>query len=145
MLEHFQTHRQLLFDLTANYLDPLGGAFERLAYLAGLRHPATGNYAHERLAAMYGPERVHEVLAKCHEELFERLLEMPLNSQEEDLRRYLDSWKGSFVESVQRCREVAPLWMPADSPSYLTELYSSNLNALLALLPDNTTTARSDM
>jgi len=145
VLEHLQTHRQLLFDLTANYLDPLRGSFERLAYLAGLRESSTGKYQHDRLAAVYGTERVDQVLARCHEEIFERLLEVPLGSQEEELRRYINSWPGSFVDNVRRCRELARSWAPANAPRYLIELYSSNLNALLELLPDNTTTARSDM
>jgi hypothetical protein len=142
MLEHLHTHRQLLFDLTANYLDPLGGAFERVAYLAERRDPATGKYVHDRLAALYGPERVHEALARSHEEVFERLLEIPLSAQEAGLRRFINSWPGSFVDNVQRCRELAPTWLPCKAPAYLTELYSSNLNALLALLLDNTTMVR---
>jgi hypothetical protein len=145
MLENLQTHRQLLFDLTANYLDPLGDTFERLAYLAGLRQSSTGKYVHGRLAAVYGSERVDQVLASCHEEVFERLLETPLTSQEDALRRYVGSWPGSFVENLDRCRVAARQWAPPNAPSYLTELYSSNLNALLQLLLDSTTTARSDM
>jgi hypothetical protein len=144
MLENLQTHRQLLFDLTANYLDPLSDIFERLAYLAGLRQPSEGSYVHPRLAAVYGAERVDQVLAECHEEIFERLLESPLSSQEEALRRYVSSWPGSFLENVDRCRVVASKWTPPNAPAYLIELYSSNLNALLQLILDSTTTARSD-
>ena len=142
MFEQLQTHRQLLFDLTANYLDPLDNMFARLAYLAGLRDPATGNYAHERLAAMYGEQRVDEVLQKCHEEIFERLLEMPLGAQEDGLRRLVASWEGSFLENVQLCGEKGQSWIPAKAPNYLIELYSSNLNALVELLRDNTAMVR---
>jgi hypothetical protein len=145
MLEHLQTHRQLLFDLTANYLDPLPDPFARLAFLSGLRDASTGQYRHERLAAVYSAERVDQVLAKCHEEIFERLLEMPLNSQEDALRRYVSSWPGAFPDNVQQCRVLASHWVPPGAPGYLTELYSSNLNALLELLLDSTTKARSDM
>jgi len=140
MLEHFQTHRQILFDLTAKYLDPLDGVFSRLAYVSGLREPVSGNYVHDRLAALYGTERVNEVVARSHEEVFERLLEMPLNSQEGELSRYLRSLPGSFLENVERCRELAMRWVPPKAPSYLTELYSSNLHALLELLLDGSTT-----
>jgi hypothetical protein len=145
MLENLQTHRQLLFDLTANYLDPLSDIFERLAYLASLRQSSAGAYVHARLAAVYGAERVDQVLAECHEEIFERLLESSLGSQEEALRRYVSSWPGSFVENVHRCRIAAPRWVPPNAPAYLIELYSSNLNALLQLLLDSMTKARSDM
>jgi len=142
MLEHFQTHRQLLFDLTANYLDPLAGNFERLAYLAGLRESSSGRYVHQQLAALYGPEPVNQVLARCHQEIYERLLEMPLTSQEQGLRLYVNALPGTLAEKLQHCRTVAPTWVPPESPSYLTELYSSNLNALLELLLDSKTTAR---
>jgi hypothetical protein len=144
MLENLQTHRQLLFDLTANYLDPLSDIFERLVYLASLRQSSAGAYVHPRLAAVYGAERVDQVLAECHEEIFERLLESSLSSQEEALRRYVSSWPGSFVENVDRCRIAAPRWAPPNAPAYLIELYSSNLNALLQLLLDSMTKARSD-
>ena len=143
MLEHFQTHRQLLFDLTANYLDPLETSFERLAYLASLRQKSSGKYVHGKLAAVYGEERVDQVVAACHEEVFERLLEMPLRTQEEGLRCYVSKMGGAFAEKVAECERQADGWVPGKSPKYLTELYSSNLRALVELLLDSTTRARS--
>ncbi len=145
MLEHLLTHQQLLFDLTANCLEPLNGAFQRLAYLSSQRDPSSGKYLHDLLSGIYGPERVDEVLARCHEEVFERLLEMPLNSQQEDLRRHLSSLPGSFEENVHRCGETATRWIPPNSPSYLKELFCSNLSALQEVLLDNQSTARSGM
>jgi len=143
MLEHFQTHRQILFDLTANYLEPLNSSYQRLGYLFSLRDPSSGRYQHDRLAAVYGLEQVDQVLAHCHEEVFERLLEMPLNSQENDLRRHLSSLPGSFEENVNLCRETAKHWVPPQAPTYLRELFCSNLNALLELLLDHKPTVRS--
>jgi hypothetical protein len=142
MLEHLQVHRQILCDLTANYLDPLGNAFERLAYLAGLREASSGRYVHEQLAATYGVEPVNQVVAKCHEEVFERLLEMPLSSQEAGLRTYVNALPGSYLENVEKCKRVASNWAPPQAPSYLTELYVSNLAALLELIGHSTPTAR---
>jgi hypothetical protein len=142
MLEHLEIRRQILCDLTANYLDPLGNAFERLAYLAGLREGSSGRYVHDQLAETYGVEPVNQVAAKCHEEVFERLLEMPLSSQEAGLRGYVISLPGSYLANVEQCRRVAATWAPPNSPSYLTELYSSNLAALLELIGHNTPMAR---
>jgi hypothetical protein len=144
MLEHLQTHRQILFDLTANYLEPLNSAFQRLAYLFSLRDASSGRYVHDRLATIYGAERVDEVVANCHEEVFERLLEMPLHSQQEDLRQYLSSLPGGFEKNVHDCGETARSWIPPHSPAYLKELFCSNLSALLELMLDNKPTARSD-
>ena len=142
MLEHLQTRRQILFDLTANYLEPLHSAYQRLAFLHSLREPSSGKYVHERLAAVYGIECVDETLGKCHEEVFERLLEMPLNSQKDDLRLHLSSLPGSFEENVQHCGRTARSWVPPQAPSYLNELFCSNLDALLELLLDKSSTVR---
>ena len=85
MLDELQLHRQILYDLSVHSLEPMGGMYERLAYVANLRDPSTGIYSHERLCAVFGEEGVGQALADCHEELFERLLESPLALQEEDL------------------------------------------------------------
>ena len=137
MLEQFQTYQQILFDLTANYLEPLDNAYQRLAYLYGLRVESSGRYVHEGLAKLYGADAVHQVIAQCHEEVFERLLEMPLNSQGEDLRVYLKAGPGTFERNIAVCRENSGKWVPPQSPSYLRELYSSNLSVLLELLRDD--------
>jgi len=142
MLDHLQTHRQILFDFSANYLEPLPGAFSRLAYLAELRNPATGRYVHERLATVYAPEQIDQVLARCHEEVFERLLETSLAAQQNDLRLYLGALDGSFDANVQRCRTASLNWVPAAAPSYLNELFCSNLNALTAILLDSNSKVR---
>lgn len=131
MLDKLQTYQQILFDLTANYLEPMNSAFQRLAYLHSLQEESTGKYAHEELAAVYGAEAVDQVVAHCHEEVFERVLEMPLNAQGEDLRECLRSL---VEEDAVLCRERCRRWAPVASPSYLRELYFSNLDALLELL-----------
>jgi hypothetical protein len=144
VLEDLQTHRQILFDFTANYLEPLHGVFQRLAYLSSLRESKSGRYLHDRLEAVYGSERVNLVLGRCHEEIFERLLEMPLTSQEEDLRQQLSAMPGSFADNAKRAQESGRAWIPPEAPSYLKELFGSNLNVLSQLLLDSMKIARSD-
>ena len=141
MFDELQSHRQILFDITANYLEPLDGAFSRLAYLAGLRDPSTATYAHDRMATLYSPAQIDEVVGRCHEEVFERLLEMPLAAQGNDLRKYLKSLPGSFDTNAEKCGEMAVKWIPAGAPSYLKELFCSNLNALREILLDRKSTA----
>jgi len=143
MLEQLQIHRQLLYDLTVQYLEPLGGDCERLVYLAGLRNSASGKYTHERLSALYGEDRVGEVLAYCHEEIFERLLESPLSSQETDLLNYLQSLPGTREQNVRHCRENTLAWIPAQAPDYLKELFCSNQAALCELILESATKVRS--
>jgi len=144
MLEQLQIHRQILYDLTVQYLEPLTGDYERLVYLASLRNPSSGDYTHERLAAVYGADRVGEVLAYCHEEIFERLLESPLASQETDLLNYLQSLHGEKEQILQFCRENASAWIPPQAPDYLKELFCSNQAALCELLQEYKPKVRSD-
>jgi hypothetical protein len=141
--EQLRIHRQILYDLAVHYLEPLTGNFARLAYLAGLKNPSTSIYAHDRLAAVYGREPVGESLANCHEELFERLLEMPLAQQEEDLREFLETRPEGIQEGIRICRRRIEDWIPSEAPDYLKELFRSNLNALLELLRERSPKARS--
>ena len=134
MLKHLQIHRKILYDLVVNDLEPLKSTYARLAYLAVLKDPATGKYAHQRLAAVYGEERVSEALAKCHEEMFERLLEMPLAQQEEDLRTYISLLPTGKEWNHVQCVETTRAWVPAQAPDYLKELFCSNTGALCELL-----------
>jgi len=144
MLDHLQTRRQILFDITATYLEPLDGLFSRLAYLAGLKEPSTGRYIHDQLAAVYAPDQINLVIEQCHEEVLERLLEMSLAAQEKDLRKCVSSWPGSFDENARNCKTIAVHWIPAGAPSYLRELFCSNLNVLTEILLDRNSRARSE-
>ena len=132
--KQLQIHRKILYDLVVYYLEPLHGTYGRLAYLAGLRNPDTGKHVHEKLAAVYGEEPVAEAVAKAHEELFERLLEMPLAQQEEDLRTYVDALPNGKEWNDKHCVEITRSWVPSDAPDYLKELFYSNTAALCELL-----------
>ena len=142
MLDNLRNYEQVAFDLTANYLEPLRGAYARLAYLASLRDAATGKYLHRGLAETYGAEAVDQVITQCHEEVFERLLELPLNLQGADLRKYLEALPGDAQARVMTCSETGPQWVPPGAPSYLRDLYCSNLRVLLELFLDDTSTDR---
>src|ERR1700737_1596489 len=101
MLDQLRIHYQIIYDLTIHDLEPLNGCFERLAYLAPLRAVPPGEYSHQRLRAAYNPGRVNEVLSKCHEEIFERLLESTLAEQQNDLLRFLERLPSRTHGSVQ--------------------------------------------
>jgi hypothetical protein len=143
MQEELRIHRQILYDLALHYLEPLNESFARLAYLASLKSPSTNIYAHDRLSAVYGAEPVGESLAKCHEELFERLLEMPLAQQEEELSQFLVTLPEGVQEGIRRCRGRIEDWIPLEAPDYLKELFRSNLTALLELLRERNPRAHS--
>jgi hypothetical protein len=143
MHDQLRIHRQILYDLALHYLEPLSGNFPRLAYLASLKTPSTNTYAHDRLSAIYGKEAVAAALAQCHEELFERLLEMPLAQQEEDLRLFVGTLPEGFAKGLRSCQERSESWIPVEAPDYLKELFRSNLNALFGLLRERNPKARS--
>jgi hypothetical protein len=145
MQEQLRIHRQILYDLALHYLEPLNGSFSRLAYLASLKQASSQTYAHDRLAAVYGPEPVNESLSNCHEELFERLLEMPLAQQEEDLRQFVGTLPEGKEEGLEICEKRIEDWIPLKAPDYLKELFRSNLNALLAMQRERNPKARSGM
>ena len=145
MQEQLRIHRQILYDLALHYLEPLHGGFSRLAYLASLKKPSSPAYEHHRLAALYGPEPVSESLANCHEELFERLLEMPLAQQQEELQQFVGTLPEGKLEGIEICQKRMEDWIPLKAPDYLKELFRSNLTALLALLRERSNKDRSGM
>jgi hypothetical protein len=143
MLQQLQVHRQILFHLANDYLEPLGGMFERLAYLATLRDPSTGMYHHERLDPAYGETAVNEAVGKAHEELFERILETPLAQLETDLRAFVQSRSPGREAATEHLEDIILAGIPDHAPDFLKDLFRSNLDALRELLEDRTPKDRS--
>jgi len=146
MLRQLQIHRQIIHELTTTTLAEMPVLFDRLSYLASLREPGSGRYVHKRLAAKYPGEGVAQALQQCHEEIFERVMEIPLAIQERDLRSCLGAVPGGLRAGVTRWQEpeFRDSLLPQQAPPYLKELFVSNLRALLEILREETLTARSD-
>jgi hypothetical protein len=140
-----QQNRRIIHDFTSVTLAAIPGFFARLSYLASLRDLSSGRYHHAGLCALYSSEAVQQALEQCHEELFERLLEMPLIGQEADLRCYLELTQDGLRSAVSHWRRLESYrtLVPAESPEYLKELFCSNLRALLEILEEECSTARS--
>ena len=134
MLHQLKIHREIISDLLTDHLAPLPGQFACLAFIASLRDPITGIYAHHALAVRYPESSVHQALEKCHEEIFERLLEFPLSQQVEDLKIYLHTLPGDPQENIRVCEQTVWRWTPERTPSYLQKLFASNVHALCELL-----------
>lgn len=143
MYELQAIHRQILYDLAVRHLEPLPGNFSRLAYVASLWSSASKTYEEKQLCQAYGREPVHQALAKCHQELFERSLELSLPQQKEELSQYFEAQGEGFPrDSRQRCDRLES-WIPQQAPDYLKELFRSNLHALCELLHEQKPKARS--
>lgn len=137
-LERFQQNQQVIEDFAGKTLAAIPGGLARLLYISSLRDLASGRYRHEGLEALYPAEAVQQALLHCHEELFTKILETPLEQQEWDLRACLSTLDGDFWEVVARWQELElyRVLLPTGVPGYLQELFCANLRALLGLLAE---------
>jgi hypothetical protein len=140
-LDEFQQNQRVIEDFTSRTLAAIPSDLGRLLHVSTLRDLASGRYRHEGLAAVYPEFSVHQALACCHQELFAKILETPLESLEWDLRVCLSALEG-------RCGEIAARWLemefyrllvPSGVPVYLRDLFCSNLRVVLGLLVEERT------
>lgn len=145
-LTKLQQNRRVVQDFTVNSLAGIPGPFARLVYVASLRDLSSGRYEHQGLAALYPQEAVQQALELCHEQIFERILEMPLEKQLEDLRNCLAAMEGGLPAVVSHWRQLEPyrVLLPENAPGYLKELFFSNLRALLEILDEQCNPSHSD-
>jgi hypothetical protein len=141
-LERYRRNKQVIDDFTARTLAAIPGDYARLAYVASLREDNLG-YRHDGLAARFPEDSVGEALRFCHEELFARVLETPLERQEWDLRHCLGGLPAGFWDVVRawRAERTYLRLVPDGLPGYLGELFCSNVNTLLTLYTDEAATA----
>ena len=84
MITHLQQNRRIIQDFTLTTLAGISGEFARLAYMGSLRDLSSGRYEHAGLAALYPDDATQQALQLCHEQIFERVLETPLERQLRD-------------------------------------------------------------
>ena len=145
MLTQLQQNRRIIQDFTVTSLAAIPSVFGRLMYISSLRDLSSGRYEHAGLNAVYSDEAVQQALAQCHAEIFESILELPLALQQGELRRCLASMSEGFCNSVIHWRrmEAYRVLIPEQAPQYLKELFCSNLRALLEILDEKHSPARS--
>ncbi|MBZ5703004.1 MAG: hypothetical protein LAN84_14310 [Acidobacteriia bacterium] len=136
ILTQLQQNRRIIHDFAATTLAAIPGFFARLTYVASLRDLSSGNYEHAGLEVLYPQEAVQQALRQCHEELFERILEMPLEAQEKDLRACLSGMESGLCSTVEHWQSLESyrILIPEAAPDYLKTLFCSNLRALLEIL-----------
>jgi len=146
-LTQFQQNRKVIQDFTLTTLAGIPGQFARLTYIASLRDLSSGRYEHAGLAALYPDASIQQALQLCHEQIFERILEEPLSSQQEDLRACLAGMEGGLFVAVSHWRRIEAyrVLLPEAAPDYLNELFCSNLRALLEILDAERSPARSSV
>ena len=134
----FQQSRRVIEDFTSRTLNVIPSVFGRLYYVSSLKDSSSGQYRHDGLADLYSQNSVQQALEHCHEELFARVLETPLEEQARDLRLCLDAAGDRYwavVEDWQQEKSFGSM-CPDGLPGYLIELFCSNLTALLAMFSE---------
>jgi hypothetical protein len=144
-LTQLQQNRRVIQDFTLTTLAGIPGLFARLTYIASLRDLSSGRYEHAGLAALYPDAAIQQAMQLCHEQIFERILEAPLSSQEQDLRACLARMEGGLSIAVSHWRrmEAYRVLVPEAAPEYLKDLFCSNLRVLLEILDEERSPARS--
>ncbi|HKV27494.1 MAG TPA: hypothetical protein VJN90_04385 [Candidatus Acidoferrales bacterium] len=137
-LDEFHQNQRIIEDFASTTLAGIPGDLCRLLHIATLRDMATGRYHHAGLETLYSEPAVHQALGLCHQELFERILEAPLEQQEADLRKCLESFGSPTNHIAVRWQEheFYKLLIPSGVPSYLRDLFCSNLSVLLRLIAE---------
>src|SRR5258708_28557516 len=126
-LTQLQQNRRVIQDFTQTTLAGIPGLFARLSYLASLRDLSSGRYEHAGLSALYPEEAIQRALQLCHEQIFERILESPLASQQEDLRACLASMEVGLSGAASHWRRIESyrVLVPESLPDYPKEPFSS--------------------
>jgi hypothetical protein len=122
-------------DFSSRTLAAISTDFARLHYISSLKGSDTGRYEHEGLSSVYPENSVQAGLAHCHEELFSRILETPLQKQESDLYDCLTTAGDHFWDVVDDWRQTHSFeeMCPDGVPSYLHDLFRSNMSVLLSI------------
>lgn len=135
-IDSFHQNRAVIEDFTTRTLAVIPSEFARLYYVCSLKNPATGRYEHDGLREIYPENSVQAALAHCHMELFSKILETPLRDQERDVRKSLDTAGDELWSIVEAWRASRPFcaMCPEGLPAYLSDLFNSNMDALLAII-----------
>jgi len=135
-LERFHQNQRIIDDFSSSTLIAISTDFGRLVHIATLRDLISGQYRHEGLEALYSAPAVHEALLYCHEEIFQKILETPLERQEMLLRGWFAELEGESSEIAGRWLEleVYRMLVPLGTSEYLRDLFFSNFHLLLELL-----------
>jgi hypothetical protein len=105
-LERFAQNQLVIEEYVSQWLAPTPSDFGRLADVATLRDVTSGHYHHPALEEVYSEASVHQALMYCHEELFEKVISMPLDMQEWDLRTHFARMNAPVADIAFRWLEV---------------------------------------
>ena len=117
-----------VWDLWRRTLSPIPTLFGRLRYIAGLRDPQTGRYAHPTLSRAIGADDADRTLRRGHYQVFGEWLGLSLEEQKTDLEEFLNG--NSPTAGPLGYRELAP----PGAHEVERQLYFTDLETILELL-----------
>ncbi len=135
-----------LMRLVRRNLSSLPSPLARLVYFASLYDSYTGRYLHEGWGTVATPEEVNRVIRQTHLEIFDKVLELRLETLCRELQEHFQSLNGSMGEMAARWRKAEPFrdMLPLDCSLIERKLFISQMRIALGVLvisPDLTVLA----
>jgi len=127
---------QVVTDFQSRTLARMEWHFSRLIYLSSLRDYNTGRYHHHGLESRYTSEAVDEGLRRCHTQVFDELVTLPLKKQTDDLVGFFTSLReerSRLVDAWERLRSYRIL-PPENCYPLAKELFEKNIVIILKIL-----------
>lgn len=127
---------QVVTDFQSRTLARMEWHFSRLIYLSSLRDYNTGRYHHHGLESRYTNEAVDEGLRRCHAQVFDELVTLPLKKQTDDLVGFFTSLReerSRLVDAWERLRSYQIL-PPENCHPLAKELFEKNIVIILKVL-----------
>ena len=127
---------QVVTDFQSRTLARMEWHFSRLIYLSSLRDYNTGRYHHHGLESRYTSEAVDEGLRRCHTQVFDELVTLPLKKQTDDLVGFFTSLReerSRLVDAWERLRSYRIL-PPENCYPLAKELFEKNIVIILKVL-----------
>lgn len=131
-----EARRQAAADLWRRTLSQIPAVFGRLAYLASLRDPNSGEYRHHGLATVFGPSEADEAMRESHALCFAEWLSYPLAQQKADLDLYVSTLEPERKTLIGAWTKFEPYrdLVPETARAVERELFFADLEALLSLM-----------
>ena len=123
-------------DLLCRTLAKVPCDLARLIYLASTRDYNTGTYHHDGLSARYRPEEACLALQTAHQDVFYRLVALPLEGLVEELEIYVVKSREAPAGFIHTWRELEPyrVAIPMEMDSTMVQLFLSNIKLALEVL-----------
>jgi hypothetical protein len=127
---------RILTDFQTHTLRELKGGFAQLIYLASLRDYSTGRYHHYGLESRYDPELVERALHRCHIQVFEDLMAIPLEDQTRDLLSFFESLREDRRRLITTWQELRSFQVlpPVGCHPLARKLFDNNIEIMLTVL-----------